>query len=46
VDAVHLCMMMRGVEKTGSSTVTTAFRGVYAEDPELRAEFFRLTEGR
>src|SRR5690606_35781690 len=36
VDAVHLCMMMRGVEKTGSSTVTTAFRGVYAEDPELR----------
>src|SRR5690606_18550236 len=43
VEAVHLCMMMRGVEKQGSSTVTTTFRGAFEADAGLREEFFRLT---
>lgn len=32
VEAVHMCMMMRGVEKQNSSTATTAFRGVFETD--------------
>lgn len=37
--AEHLCMKMRGVEKQDSSTTTTDYRGVFADDPSLRAEF-------
>lgn len=35
----HLCMKMRGVEKQDSSTTTTHYNGVFAEDAALRAEF-------
>jgi GTP cyclohydrolase I len=38
-EAVHFCMMMRGVQKQGSSTVTSAMRGTFAEDSILRSEF-------
>ena len=38
-EASHLCMMMRGVEKQGSSTRTTAMRGVFKDDPRTRQEF-------
>jgi GTP cyclohydrolase I len=46
IDAVHLCMMMRGIEKQSSSTVTTAFRGAFLDDHGTREEFYRLVRGR
>ncbi len=45
VEAVHLCMMMRGVEKQNSRTVTSALRGVFRDDPRTRDEFLRLAHG-
>ncbi|HEY4101387.1 MAG TPA: GTP cyclohydrolase I FolE [Gemmatimonadales bacterium] len=42
LEAAHLCMMMRGVEKQGSSTTTSAMRGSFLEDPRTREEFLRL----
>ena len=42
LEAQHLCMMMRGVEKQNSSTVTSALRGVFADCPMTREEFLRL----
>jgi GTP cyclohydrolase I len=42
IEAVHLCMMMRGVEKQNSSTVTSALRGQFRECPMTRDEFLRL----
>lgn len=45
VEAVHLCMMMRGVEKQNSRTVTSALRGVFKEDSRTRDEFLRLAHG-
>ena len=41
IEAAHMCMMMRGVEKQNSSTTTSAFTGVFKE-METRAEFLRL----
>jgi GTP cyclohydrolase IA len=38
-EASHLCMMMRGVEKQGSSTRTAAMRGVFRDDGRTRQEF-------
>lgn len=38
-EASHLCMMMRGVEKQGSSTRTSAMRGVFRQDARTRQEF-------
>jgi len=38
-DAQHLCMMMRGVEKQGSSTRVQAMRGVFKTNPSTRTEF-------
>jgi GTP cyclohydrolase I len=42
IEAMHLCMMMRGVEKQNSKTVTSAVRGVFKEDQRTREEFLRL----
>jgi GTP cyclohydrolase I len=42
IEAAHLCMMMRGVEKQNSKTVTSALRGVFRDCPMTRAEFLRL----
>ncbi|HEX7002152.1 MAG TPA: GTP cyclohydrolase I FolE [Trueperaceae bacterium] len=39
--ASHLCMMMRGVEKQGSMTVTSAMRGIFREDARTRQEFMQ-----
>ncbi len=39
VEASHLCMMMRGVEKQGATTRTAAMRGVFKSDPRTRQEF-------
>lgn len=43
VEAYHLCMMMRGVQKQNSKTVTSAMRGSFLEDSRTRDEFLRLT---
>ena len=42
IEASHLCMMMRGVEKQNSRTVTSALRGSFRDDPKTRSEFLRL----
>jgi GTP cyclohydrolase I len=41
-EAYHLCMMMRGVEKQNSKTITSAMEGVFLEDLRTREEFLRL----
>jgi len=47
IEANHLCMMMRGVEKQDSSTVTTCMLGVFREDPKTRQEFmYTIDRGR
>ncbi|AQS41597.1 MAG: GTP cyclohydrolase 1 [Candidatus Tokpelaia hoelldobleri] len=45
IEAEHLCMAMRGVQKQGSSTVTTAFRGAYARDEKAQANFMLSLRG-
>ncbi|PYM92286.1 MAG: GTP cyclohydrolase I FolE [Candidatus Rokuibacteriota bacterium] len=42
VEAVHLCMMMRGVEKQNSKAITSAMLGSFRDRPETRAEFMEL----
>ncbi|HEY0243849.1 MAG TPA: GTP cyclohydrolase I FolE [Gemmatimonadaceae bacterium] len=46
IEAQHLCMMMRGVQKQNSSTITSAMRGEFRDDPKTRDEFLRLTQSR
>lgn len=43
IEANHLCMMMRGVEKQNSRTITSAVRGSFRADQRTRDEFLRLT---
>ena len=45
IEAAHLCMMMRGVEKQNSKTITSAMKGVFLEDLRTREEFLRLAVG-
>jgi GTP cyclohydrolase IA len=42
IEASHLCMMMRGVEKQNSMTITSALLGSFREDAKTRDEFLRL----
>jgi GTP cyclohydrolase I len=42
IEAVHLCMMMRGVEKQNSKTITSALLGSFRDDAKTRDEFLRL----
>ena len=42
IEAYHLCMMMRGVQKQNSQTVTSALTGVFRSDPKTRTEFLEL----
>lgn len=42
VEATHMCMVMRGVQKPGSWTVSSAMRGAFAEDVRTREEFLSL----
>jgi GTP cyclohydrolase I len=45
VEASHLCMMMRGVQKQNSRTITSALRGKFRDCPMTREEFLRLAHG-
>jgi GTP cyclohydrolase I len=42
LECEHLCMMMRGVEKQNSRTISSALRGVFRDDARTRDEFLRL----
>jgi GTP cyclohydrolase I len=45
IEAYHLCMMMRGVEKQNSKTITSALRGSFRDEAMTRDEFLRLAHG-
>ncbi len=45
IQAAHLCMMMRGVQKQNSSTVTSCLTGLFRSDERTRAEFMSLVRG-
>jgi len=46
LEASHFCMMMRGVEKQNSRTLTSALRGSFRDDADTRGEFLRLVHAR
>jgi GTP cyclohydrolase I len=45
VDAEHLCMSMRGVKKSGTSTITSAVRGLFRSDAATRMEAMQFVSG-
>jgi GTP cyclohydrolase I len=45
IEAEHLCMSMRGVQKPGSTTVTSAVRGLFRDNPATRAEAMSFLHG-
>uniref|UniRef100_A0A8C5NEL4 GTP cyclohydrolase 1 n=1 Tax=Gouania willdenowi TaxID=441366 RepID=A0A8C5NEL4_GOUWI len=44
IEAAHMCMVMRGVQKMNSRTVTSTMLGLYLEDPKTREEFLMLSQ--
>ena len=44
LEAEHLCMSLRGVQKAGATTVTSALHGLVRDDPRTRQEFLALTQ--
>jgi len=45
VESSHLCMVMRGVQKTSAITTTSSVRGCFESNPKTRAEFFSILHG-
>jgi GTP cyclohydrolase IA len=45
LEAEHLCMSLRGVQKQGATSITSALHGLVRDDPRTRQEFFALTGG-
>ena len=46
IEASHLCMQMRGVEKQNSVTTTSAFTGIFLQEDKTRAEFMNLIQAK
>ena len=44
IEAEHMCMSMRGVQKQGSSTMTTQYRGIFRDDPAEQVRFFTMVK--
>jgi GTP cyclohydrolase I len=44
IEAEHMCMSLRGVQKPGATTITSALRGLVRDDPRTRGEFLSLTD--
>ena len=42
IEAKHMCMAMRGIRKVGSTTLTSAFTGVFHEDAAARSRFLSM----
>lgn len=45
IEAKHLCMVCRGVQKQHSTMITSSLTGVFRDKPEVRSEFFNLVKG-
>ncbi|MCK0198581.1 GTP cyclohydrolase I FolE [Ancylobacter sp. 6x-1] len=45
VEAEHMCMAMRGIQKQGASTITTQFTGLFRDDPQEQIRFLSLVRG-
>ena len=46
IEAEHMCMAMRGIQKQGSTTITTTFTGAFKSDPHEQVRFMTLIRGR
>ena len=46
VQAEHMCMIMRGIKKPGTSVITSALRGAFKNNPTTRAEFMSLIQSK
>jgi len=44
IEAEHMCMTMRGVQKQGSTTLTTQYRGLFRDDPSEQVRFFTMVK--
>src|SRR5262249_61745716 len=45
IEAEHMCMSLRGVEKPGSSTITTQFTGSFRDNPDEQVRFITMVRG-
>jgi GTP cyclohydrolase I len=45
IEAEHMCMSLRGVEKPGSSTITTQFTGSFQHNPDDQVRFITMVRG-
>jgi len=45
IEAQHMCMIIRGVKKPGSTMVTSAMRGLFKSNPPTRSEFLQFVRG-
>jgi GTP cyclohydrolase I len=46
IEAEHMCMSMRGIQKQGVSTLTTSFTGVFQDEPAEQARFIAMVRGK